>query len=675
MSRPTYKIAKDPSGAWELFIDALESTTTFHREPADVKVKVGNVGYLGLCMKLALVVYMIYLCFTTNVYLAESEPTYGSFAHWPTAGKSADTSNTQYKDTSADNLCTYQEKYDYWYGMPPGVWNYAANTCQRMSYTEYAFKATNSLHLVTYEQRRTDVKVPFSKYGSSCDGKTGDDLTACEETSCHTACKTDGFAEWPTVAEFRAAKAADGTALCKAGSNACWMSVFINSTAYQRLKAQHPDTPEKPNMHLQMAQRSGDDCTCYSLENVFVLGVDDAETHFTHGFEAYDGEETGTFKMGKEGDANAPTSFLLARGPNAQDEPFKVVESKPGMTVSFSIREALTALGMDCGGVQGNALDCMGPSSMFDNSLCGTTKECTGALQLEPTPRMSGLTLTVRTLYFNNKITTPDIYASIRDNYPPPYAIHVVTSSVEWTSRGSDVVAEINSAELTKNVDRYRYGVLIKYVPAAGVISRFDFGVIIQTLVNFTVLLGFPPMLMSLIVFVGMGRKSKMYRRGQRKTLTLQGMHRSFAYNAVIAGAIFSNLDEDGDGFLDHKELEKAFKNLLEPKLRTRFPGEDQDWYNARVAEFVSFMSDSFQIEHMPEDSPKHGSNVEAGSVRTGISHTEFVANCLRNEPLNWEDMMDKLIDPNIDKDFEMPCKKKKNKHKVSPDLAQNYVG
>jgi hypothetical protein len=284
---------------------------------------------------------------------------------------------------------------------------------------------------------------------------------------------------------------------------------------------------------------------------------------------------------------------------------------------------------------------------------------------------MSGLTLTVRTLYFSHKETTPDTYAVIRDNYDPPYAIHVVSAATDWTSRGSDVVREINTPDLKKDVDRYRYGVLIKYVPAAGVISRFDFNVVIQTLVNFTVLLGFPPMLMSGIVFVALGRKSKLYRRGQRKTLTLEGMHRSFAYNAVIAGAIFSNLDENGDGFLDVTELEKCFKNLLEPKLRSKFPGEKQEWYDARVREFVEFMSESFHVEGVPEEGCE---NVEAGSIKVGISHTEFVSNCLRNEPLDWDDMMDKLVDPSIDADPELPCRQRK-KNKVVPNGSDNYAG
>merc|ERR1719506_503179 len=118
---------------------------------------------------------------------------------------------------------------------------------------------------------------------------------------------------------------------------------------------------------------------------------------------------------------------MLARGPNAQTEPLKVIDPEPGTTVSFSVREALEA-----------SLDSPGPSSMFDNSLCPETGECTGAYQLEPTQRMSGMTLTVRTLYFSHKETTPDTYAVIRDNYDPPYAIHVVSAATDWTSRGSD---------------------------------------------------------------------------------------------------------------------------------------------------------------------------------------------------------------------------------------------
>jgi len=142
--------------------------------------------------------------------------------------------------------------------------------------------------------------------------------------------------------------------------------------------------------------------------------------------------------------------------------------------------------------------------------------------------------------------------------------------------------------------------------------------------------------------------------------LTLHQMHRSFAYSAIMAGSIFKALDTDGDNFLDSDELHACFKDLLLPKLRARFPGESDGFYDEKLNQFAIMMSEEFEVES--------GEAVKANR-KHGISHTEFIRNCTFNEALDWDDMMDKLVQPDIDADFQLPCRKRK------PKVAPSYIG
>eukprot|EP00747_Dinoflagellata_sp_TGD_P193080 gnl/TRDRNA2_/TRDRNA2_58797_c1_seq1.p1 gnl/TRDRNA2_/TRDRNA2_58797_c1~~gnl/TRDRNA2_/TRDRNA2_58797_c1_seq1.p1 ORF type:complete len:244 (-),score=29.72 gnl/TRDRNA2_/TRDRNA2_58797_c1_seq1:82-780(-) len=188
-------------------------------------------------------------------------------------------------------------------------------------------------------------------------------------------------------------------------------------------------------------------------------------------------------------------------------------------------------------------------------------------------------------------------------------------------------------------VDRYRYGVLINIQPASGIMSRFDINRVVTSLCNFSVLMGFPPMIVSFVVFFLLGQRSKLFRRGQRRIIEIQDLYRSFAYTALIADQIFQGADEDGTGFLGHTELYKKFSRLLLPHLLARYPDKSRGFYEERLRQFVDLLVKDFTIEKADGTHEK----------QRGVSHEEFLKFCTQNEPLDWADIMDKLADPKID--------------------------
>ena len=69
-----------------------------------------------------------------------------------------------------------------------------------------------------------------------------------------------------------------------------------------------------------------------------------------------------------------------------------------------------------------------------------------------------------------------------------------------------------------------RYGVLFELKEAAGVISTWSWGVVAGSVVRYTVMFGYPKMIVSFVAMFCLGRKSKLFRRAIRRTVTLKEM-------------------------------------------------------------------------------------------------------------------------------------------------------
>eukprot|EP00747_Dinoflagellata_sp_TGD_P203779 gnl/TRDRNA2_/TRDRNA2_77418_c0_seq1.p1 gnl/TRDRNA2_/TRDRNA2_77418_c0~~gnl/TRDRNA2_/TRDRNA2_77418_c0_seq1.p1 ORF type:complete len:565 (-),score=109.55 gnl/TRDRNA2_/TRDRNA2_77418_c0_seq1:63-1757(-) len=535
----------------------------------------------------------------TNVYLEELIPI-GQHTHWAGGSGFSDLAAEQRKNGS---LCKYTESYSYLYGLD-NSWDYSDIGCERASMDSLAFKSPTAMHFVTYESKRHTVLV--ARNGSS---------------DCTAECRLVR-PEWPSAASYGEKR---------------WQGAYVPTVDDIRLRTIHPDTRKANNVKFKKPTVRGKDrCECYSLQNVFFLGVDAFELFITHAYSSR--LQSGTSKEKGEDD---PMSFVVAED-DRMTKPFRIFEK--GERVLLSLDETLKALG--------TCLDCQPSEVFYPNSLC-KDETCEEPYKLKPVPRITGARIDLRTEFYSHKLTTPKekgpAFEYIVDNYEPPYAIHVLKLVEDWTSMGASVTTLVDTPEWKEDMDRYKYGVLINLVPADGIISALDVGVIINNLCNFTVLLGFPQVIMGVIIFYLLGRRSLLLRRGQRRVITLKEMYRGFAYQAIVAEKAYQALDPDNTGFITVQALKAMFQRILHAELRSRFPGKDEEWYDQHLTNFVEMMINKFQEDDDPT-SPSEGRSPSKRVLR-GISHKEFIRHCTSSASLDWDDVMDKLANPNIDLD------------------------
>jgi hypothetical protein len=367
-------------------------------------------------------------------------------------------------------------------------------------------------------------------------------------------------------------------------------------------------------------QDSGADrCQCYSYQNIFKLGIDAASLYFTHSYSTQ--HVRGSSKATSEYD---PISILVADGAS---EPFSVIEK--GNAVSFVLEQVLTALG--------TCLDCQPEAEFWQNSICNKTTGCLPPYQPKPTPRASGMMIDVRTEFYSHPLTMPQgpLFAWIIENHEPPYAIHIFSKYEDWASRGSDSTTIEDSPQRKVTVDNYRYGVLFRMKPAAGVISRVNMSVMVNNLCNFTVMMGYPGMIMTMVVFVFMGRKSKIFRKSQRTVVTVPDMFRSYTYSAMVAKKAFDAFDGNGSGFIDRSELKEHVKKLMLPAMRSRFPEKSEAWHHQQICSYADEMIDGFSNER--------GRGVP-GKAR-GITYEEFLHHATFTQALDMDDLTNEIAD------------------------------
>eukprot|EP00747_Dinoflagellata_sp_TGD_P183951 gnl/TRDRNA2_/TRDRNA2_39198_c0_seq1.p1 gnl/TRDRNA2_/TRDRNA2_39198_c0~~gnl/TRDRNA2_/TRDRNA2_39198_c0_seq1.p1 ORF type:complete len:631 (-),score=68.89 gnl/TRDRNA2_/TRDRNA2_39198_c0_seq1:30-1922(-) len=619
----SYHLASERNNTpFAIVLDAFEQGTRYHREAMEVRLKVSwAVASLKIAVMLLMVFFIAYQMFTTNVYLNTQIPV-GDVSHWAGGGSAVAALSMEQANDEEQGLCLYNAAFDYHYGSPPGEWDYSGARCEPTSLSELAFKAARSMHFVTYEHQRMEVKIP--RVGDSCD----------EE--CQTV-----YPEWPPESDYT-------------DSEKEWISLHIGSQVARELRDNFPNMRKAPNVHMMKPTRigfNGNTCLCYSLQNVIHLGMDKAQIQFTYSYAA--NEVRGSSKVDMP---TSPTGFCVGAG---QEEPFQIITPGPsgdgGGIAKVTVEEALKAVG--------TCLDCQPgkEGDFFPNGLCPEGKACPEPYEMKPVPRVSGIQLSLQTEYYNDKLTMPKgpPYDHIKDKYEPPYAIHMFRKVEDWTSRGSDISVIENTPNRTVTLDKYRYGTLINMQPAAGVISSFDLGTVVTSVCNFTVLMGFPPMLITLVLFYALGKRSTLFRRGQRKVVTIESMYRSFAYSAIIAHQTFKSMAQTDDEFITRDELVSIFSQCLLPHLQDRFPNEDDKFYSSHIEAYVDLMVETFTHE----DADHKGEKIK------GVSHEEFLKYCTAQEPLEWADVIDKLADPDCDAPpLNKLCQKRKTA-KVAPEL------
>eukprot|EP00930_Biecheleria_cincta_P018418 TRINITY_DN14354_c0_g1_i2.p1 TRINITY_DN14354_c0_g1~~TRINITY_DN14354_c0_g1_i2.p1 ORF type:complete len:420 (-),score=71.99 TRINITY_DN14354_c0_g1_i2:586-1845(-) len=413
------------------------------------------------------------------------------------------------------------------------------------------------------------------------------------------------------------------------------------------MRSQHPTASTAPNVNLKKPGVFGlGMCECWSSQNVFNLGVDAAAFVFTHNYDSK--HMSGS---SKESGPNDPTSFLLGYG---QSRPSKIFAK--GEQNEFTVEEVLSAVG--------TCLDCQPSAPFYTNSLC-PGGVCPQPLQPKPVPRMSGMAIDLQTEYYNEAATMPksESYQWIVNNHKPPYAVHILRKTEDWTSLGADVQTSETPVSRV-DMDTYRYGVLVRISPSKGVISKFDFNVVINWIVNATVLLSFPGIAVSYIIFNLCGKRSKLYEKANGKTVTVDSMYKQFAFSSLIANSFFEKLDTKGTGMVETQVLQDAFIALLRPKMLAKHPGK-KEWASDQIKLFVERL--------LARDYHPEGQDGEPlmDVTKTGVSHSAFIKACTFSEAFDWEDLMAIVENPDGDLGPDQKLVKRISKKKQKSSIVQ----
>ena len=271
---------------------------------------------------------------------------------------------------------------------------------------------------------------------------------------------------------------------------------------------------------------------------------------------------------------------------------------------------------------------------------------------------MSGAAIDITTEYYNHRITMPSggAYDWIRKSeYDPPYAIHVVRNTEDWSSMGANVEGKQSwNASMQVYPDIYRYGILVRINPARGVIAHFDSSVLVNWLVNAIVLMGLPGAAISALVFYGLGRRSQLYMKAKRKILDVDNLYRSFSMSAMVANGVFEQMSgadsssQKVNGFITKSDLIVSVSGLLKPKLLSSGLYSEVE-VDQKILEYVE---DIMVDDYHPEGDD--GKPVLSITER-GMSHSGYIKASAFGEAIEWDDLMQKL--KNLDGDKEVVSK------------------
>mmetsp|Transcript_6990 Transcript_6990/g.14899 ORF Transcript_6990/g.14899 Transcript_6990/m.14899 type:complete len:667 (-) Transcript_6990:48-2048(-) len=585
--------------AIELAYETWGQLTTSFVTPAEVRIRIGPLaGIVGVLGNVGVMLYFAYVASTTNVYMQEKVPA-GLFSHWGSDSSGAEMQVLGEEQMRDGSLCTYNKTWDYYYGLD-NIWDYSGMSCDLREMGYVSFKDGNSLHFITYEQRRQIVTLP--KVGDNCDDE-------CQSV----------YPNWPTTASFGTQK---------------WKAVHVNTELFENTKRLHPSLPNELNVRMKRPNPKATSCECLSLENVFLPGAEKLGIEITHRY-------TSEFATGssKEKSANDPTSFLMTE----TGKVFKTIEK--GNSMNFTVEELMSAFD--------TCMDCQ-PSGTFSlNSAC-SNGVCTGDYMPKPTPRLSGTVFNLRTEFYSHKVTMPkgEGYDYITAQYDPPYAVHIISHGQDWTSRGNSRTTTEESAARVVEVDNYRYGTLIKINTPGGVISSFDATVLVSKGVEFMVLAGLPTILTSFVAFYCLGHKSKLLRQAQRRVVSLGSLYRSFTYNAILAQLTYKKMDEDLTRMIPGQEEDEDFfsedffrmylKDDFFSQLRAAYPDDSEQDHEQHFENYLEMMV--FDYQELGERGEP------TGTAKRGITKQDFMDAVLDTEPMTWQDMVDKLRKPDVDK-------------------------
>lgn len=189
-----------------------------------------------------------------------------------------------------------------------------------------------------------------------------------------------------------------------------------------------------------------------------------------------------------------------------------------------------------------------------------------------PMARVTGMQIEFELAFFNF-----DMYQTgggLSFDAGEPVAIVTVGPKITWNSLGNEIKTNNNPrwgtpslVDPIESVNDYRYGVTIVFKQGQGMIGKFDFFSLMNTMVHVVVLVGLANKVTTRVARHLMGKDSKTFENVINERMSFSRELSRFTCQALIANLVLQNVDVNGDKSITETELKAAMTSFFKKSL------------------------------------------------------------------------------------------------------------
>ena len=300
-------------------------------------------------------------------------------------------------------------------------------------------------------------------------------------------------------------------------------------------------------------------CECTRTSNVFFAGAENVVLNIEHRYDS------------------VPTSGALPKTRfrrEDSEEDLYVIEQGHKATMPLSRLLAMGGVSLDSG-------------YAGDWSLRGASSSPNAF----PMQRLTGVAITIKASYYNHG-QVPGKKVTGMGEEDDVECVMEIQPAITWTSLGDDIDygqdALLDSHGSGRHVNRYRYGVYVN-VEASGVISEFNYTVLVLAIVQGLVLLKFADIVCQLMAFYLLGNRSRLFYAFGNENVSYRREYARYAAQILVTGKIFNLLDTNDDNCINRSEI---LRMLKESPCTHDMPAQSLNMLGALILEQVDLARD-----------------------------------------------------------------------------------
>lgn len=334
-------------------------------------------------------------------------------------------------------------------------------------------------------------------------------------------------------------------------------------------------------------------CECTRTSNVFFVGAENIVLNIEHRYDS------------------VPTSGALPKTRfRLQDSEDDLYVIENGQKVTMPLSRLLSM-----GGVH------LDSAFTGDWSLRGTDSSPNPF----PRQRLTGVAITIKASYYNHgQVPGKKVTGMGAEN--DVECVMEIQPAFTWTSLGDDIDygqdVLLDAHGSGRHVNRYRYGIYVN-VEASGVISEFNYTVLILAVIQGLVLLKFADVVCQLMAFYLLGNRSRLFYAFGNENVSYRREYARYAAQILVTGKIFNLLDTNDDNCINKKEI---LRMLKESPCTHDMPAQSLNMLGAMILEQVDVAREKAdkQSASVTQLFRRNNSNVTRRSSRAERSVTDL---------------------------------------------------